>query len=107
VFTHVVMNVATANSAASLSCASRGSSFSVLSPTGPFLAGSSSTSTEWGQAVVLAPGYAFFGSSSGLTVFDVKCGEMAVGTPTSMTVSGSYGFVAGGTGGVFILSLPL
>jgi hypothetical protein len=57
------------------------------------------------------------GNGPGLAIVDIsnpkvprvvgKCGEMAVGTPKSMTVSGSYGFVAGGTGGVFILSLPL
>jgi hypothetical protein len=36
-----------------------------------------------------------------------KCGETAVGTPTSITISGSYGYVAGGNGGVFLLSLAL
>jgi len=132
--------------------------FSVLSFASPFLAGSLSIS-DWGHAVALSPGYAFYGAQGGLTVLDVstpsapsvagssgevtsingltvhnsylyvsgngpglaivdisnpkvpkvagKCGEMAVGTPKSMTVSGSYGFVAGGTGGVFILSLPI
>ena len=132
--------------------------YSVVSPSSPFLVGTG-TSADWGAAIAVSPGYAYYGGRSGLSVFDVstptapslvsssgavtpinalalhnkylyvagqgpglsimdvsnptapkvvgKCGETAVGTPTSITISGSYGYVAGGNGGVFLLSLAL
>ena len=132
--------------------------FSTLSLASPFLAGSKTTN-DWGHAIAISPGYAFYGSQSALTVIDVstpsapsvagssgavtsingltvhgnylyvsgkgpgltvmdisnpraptivgKCGDMLVGSPQSMTISGALGFVAGGTGGVVIVNLNL
>jgi len=58
--------------------------FSSLSTT-PFLASSYKTS-DWGQAIALSGGFAYYGSNSGLSVFDIS-------SPASPTLAASTGLV--------------
>ncbi|HEY5284211.1 MAG TPA: hypothetical protein VIM14_15580, partial [Polyangia bacterium] len=75
--------------------------FNVLSPTSPLMAGSY-TNNDWGQAIALAPGYAFYGGQSGLTVFDIStpstpsiaASSGAAGSINGLTLHGNYLYVS-------------
>ncbi|HEY5284020.1 MAG TPA: hypothetical protein VIM14_14605, partial [Polyangia bacterium] len=86
--------------------------FNVLSPTSPLIAGSY-TNSDWGQAIALAPGYAFYGGQSGLTVFDIStpstpsiaASSGAAGSINGLSLHGNYLYVSAQGPGLTILDI--